>query len=123
MSAGTATSGGTASTARLANCMHLFAIPRNRLLEPVAKRRPGAEAEGGFRARGVECAARLAVRHRGVPHDPALEAGQLCDRLGEVADRDLGPGADVDGSRVVVALRGEEERLRRVLDVEELACR
>src|SRR4029450_6737006 len=57
------------------------------------------------------------------PADLAGEAGELRDGLGEVADRDLDAGAEVDGLRLVVALRGEPDPLGGVLDVEELARR
>src|SRR6185503_13912773 len=43
---------------------HLVAVPGDRPLEPVAQRGPGAEAEQALRARHVEGASRLAVRHR-----------------------------------------------------------
>ena len=49
--------------------------------------------------RRVERAPRLPVRHRRVPDDLALEPGQLGDRLGELADRDLDAGAEVDRLR------------------------
>src|SRR5581483_6187718 len=100
-----AAAGGTTSTVRLTNRMHLFAIPRNRLLQAVAQRRPRTEAERRRCARRVECAARLSVRHRFVPPDRTVEARQLGDRLRELADRDLDARADVHRLRVVVALR------------------
>ena len=56
------------------------AVPLDRAREPVAKRRVRVEAEELLRARDVEAPSRLPVRHRGVPDDLALEAGQLGDR-------------------------------------------
>ena len=82
-----------------------------------------SEAEQPLGARGVELPARLAVRHRGVPDDLAVEAGHLGDRLGELADRRLDTGAEVDRLRPVVALGGEQQPVGAVVDVEELAGR
>ena len=66
---------------------------------------------------------RLAVRHRRVPDDLALEAGHVGDRLGELADRDLVAGAEVDRLGAVVALGREHEPLDAVVDVEKLPGR
>ena len=58
----------------------VLAVPGDRALDPFAQR---ASALGSRTAprRGVASsfAARLAVRHRGVPDDLAVEAGQLGD--------------------------------------------
>ena len=74
-----------------------------------------------MRAACVETAARLPVRHRAVPRDPALEAGDVGDELGEIADRDLVAGTEVDRLPAVVALGGERQPVDTVVDVEELA--
>src|SRR5207247_4755430 len=44
----------------------------------------------------VEAAARLPVGLARVPHDPAAEAAVVRDHGGEVADRDLVPGPEID---------------------------
>src|SRR5437588_7238312 len=119
-------SGFAAATTRLrSGCMHrrLRPVPGDRLLEPRAERCARLEAEQLLRARRVERAARLPVRHARVPDDLALEPGQLRDQLGEVADGDLRARAEVHRLVAVVALRAEHEALDRVLDVEELARR
>src|SRR5690242_15593847 len=74
----------------------VLAVPGDRPLQPLAQRRPRAEAEELLRPRGVEEPARLPVRLRLVPEELAVEPGQLRDQRGEVADRDLVAGADVD---------------------------
>ena len=58
-----------------------------------------------------------------VPRDLAVEAGQLRDQLGQIADRDLVAGAEVDRLGAVVPLGGEHEPFDAVVDVEELARR
>ncbi len=55
------------------------------------------------------------------PFELAVEARQLGDQLGELADRDLGAGAEVDRIGAVVAIGGKCQPLHAVLDVEELA--
>ena len=55
-------------------------------LEALPERGAGPEAEELGGARGVERASGLAVRHRGVPGDLALETGHIGDRLGEFAN-------------------------------------
>ena len=60
---------------RLGASERLLAVPGDRALEPLAKRRPRLEAEQLARARRVDAAPRLAVRPRRVPGDASLEAG------------------------------------------------
>src|SRR3954470_14314173 len=86
-----------AGRARSGSRMHrrLLAIPGDGPLEPLAQRRLRLEPELPLRPRGIEAPARLAVRHRLVPDDPAFEVGQLRDELGELSDRDLLRRADV----------------------------
>src|SRR3954447_9290343 len=114
-----------ARTAALRTCMLTrgVSIPGDRLLEPLTQRRARAEAEELLRARRVELSARLAVRHRRVPHQLALEPRQLRDQLGELADRRLDTGAEVDRLAGVVPLGRERQARRRVVHVEELAGR
>src|SRR5579862_790478 len=112
-------------TATLAADMRdgVIAIPGDRPLEPLAKRGACLEAEELTRARCVQAAARLTVRHRRVPGQLSLEAGELGDRLGELANRGLDAGAEVDGLGPVVPFRGEQQSFGAVVDVEELAGR
>src|SRR5688500_10241397 len=72
-------------------------VPLDRSLQPLAEGRARAEAEQLLGAARLELAARLTVRLRRVPDELALEAGQLGDELGQVADRDLLARAEVDG--------------------------
>src|SRR4029077_20912763 len=67
----------------------VLAVPRDRPLEPVTQGGARLEAEQLSRAAPIETGARLAVRHRAVPLDLAIEAGQLRDQLGQIPDRDL----------------------------------
>src|SRR5258708_279395 len=101
----------------------LLAIPSDRAREPVPELRPGLEPEQLPGLCDVESAARLAVRHRGVPGDLALEAGQLGDQRGQLTDRYLLPRPEVDWIGAVVVLGGEQQAVGGVLDVEELAGR
>src|SRR5262249_34869525 len=93
----------------------VLAVPGDRAGEALAQRRPPPDPERRLGPRGVEGPPRLAVRHRAVPHELTVEAGQVGDRLGERPDRDLGAGSDVDGPGLVVPVGGEDERLGRVL--------
>src|SRR5262249_61633687 len=84
-------------------------VPGDRLLEAHAERRLRLEPEQLTGARRVEAAARLPVRHRGVPADLALEAAQLGDKLGKLAARDLLARAGTDRLGSVLVLRREQE--------------
>src|SRR6478735_9976337 len=99
------------------------AVPRDRPLQALGQRRLRLEAEQPLRLRGIERAARLAVGHGRVPADLAREARQLGDRRGQLADRGLDAGAEVDRLGAVVELGRTDEAVRAVLDVEELARR
>ena len=81
------------------------------------------EAELLARAVNVELASRLAVGLGRVPNDLAFESGELRDQRHQVADGDLAARAEVHRLGLVVALGGEDDRPRRVIDVEELARR
>src|SRR4051794_29813255 len=106
-------------------CMReaVLAVPADRPCETLAQRRARAEAEESLGARCVELPARLPVRHRRVPHDLSAETGQIGDRLRELADRRFDARAEVHRLPAVVALRGQQEALGAILDVQELACR
>src|SRR2546423_12506664 len=91
-------------------------VPLDRTCQAVSKARRRAKAEQLLGARHVELAPRLAVRLRRVPRDLAVVAGQLGDHLRELPNRDLLARAEVDGLLAVVALRGEPDPFRAVLD-------
>src|SRR5712692_2445074 len=97
--------------------------PINRLAERLWKSRSRAETETFLRPARVDLAARLAIRLRDVPEDPALEPDDLGDGRREVADGDLEARSQVDRVARVVVLRSEHDSLRSVLDVEELSRR
>src|SRR3954454_22923627 len=96
----------------------LRAEPGDGPLEPLAQRRARLEAEQLPGARGVERAARLAVRHRRVPDDLPRDPRQVGDQFRRLANRGLDAGSEVDRVAAVVPLRGERETLGCVLDVE-----
>src|SRR4051794_35765362 len=98
-------------------------IPGDRLLEPLTQRRASTEAEELLRACRVELSPRLAVRHRRVPHQLAVESRQLRDQLRQLADRRLDARAQVDRLDAVVPLGRQGQTLGCVVDVEELARR
>ena len=90
------------------------AIPGDRPLEPLAERRPRPEAEELARRARRRAAARLAVRHRRVPDDLALEADDLGDELGESrGSRSRSPVPRLTGLGAVVALGREHAAPRR----------
>src|SRR5262245_32182429 len=96
--------------------------PGDRPREPLVERRAPDEPEALASARRLEPTAKLAVGTRGVPDDPSLEAGDRGDLAGQVADRDLLSRPDVDRLRPVIALGSQRDRVRGVVDIEELAC-
>src|SRR5688500_43105 len=69
-----------------ANCMEgrFGAVPRDRALQTLPKGRLRDPAQALAGAARVEGAARLPVRHRGVPDDLAFEAGHVGNGLGEL---------------------------------------
>src|SRR5204862_4322416 len=73
------------------------------------------------RACDVEVARRLPIGSGAIPNDLALEAGELADRVGEIADLRLAPGADIHRFRGLKPLGRQQQRARGVVDVEELA--
>src|SRR5262245_36606780 len=97
------------------------AKPGDGAREPLVEGRRRVPTDEVACAGGVERAARLAVGTRRVPRELAREAGGLRHGAREVADQDLAPGPDVDRRRVVDGPRRGDDRLRGVLDVEELA--
>src|SRR5207249_2332172 len=96
-------------------------VPLDRLAQPFFERRGGLEAEEVRGPRGIEAAARLAVGLVRIPHEAPGEPGELHDQRRDVADRDLEARAEVDRLGPVVVLGREEDPLRGVLDVQELA--
>src|SRR2546428_9114321 len=69
--------------------------PLDRPAEPLVQGRRGAPSQKRLRARSVEAAPGLPVRHGGIPMKPSLEPGEGGDLLCQLLDRDLEPGADV----------------------------
>ena len=96
----------------------LLAEALDRALQALAQRSLGLEADQLAGPGDVEVARRLAVGPRGVPDDLALEADELLDRLGEVADARLdarcrcSPGRSGRGARRRGAARGRRRRRR-----------
>src|SRR3954468_1678890 len=72
---------------------------RDALLEPHL----GREAEELRGLRGIERAAWLPIRHRGIPTNFAVEADGSRDDLRRLPDRRLDPGSEVDRFGIVVA--------------------
>src|SRR5687768_17827347 len=99
------------------------AKPRNRLTQTLIHRRTRAESEELRGAAGVEHAPRLAVRLGRVPYDLAAESGLARDDPREIADQHFLAATEVHRFGAVVALRGGDDSLGRVLDIEELARR
>src|SRR5881628_620911 len=79
----------------------------------------GGETEALAGPGHVEAPARLAVRLGGIPDEASPISGGAGDQRGQIADGDLLAAADVDGVGGVVALGGQHQRPRGVIDVEE----
>src|ERR1044071_6203339 len=95
----------------------VFEVPRDGAFDAVGERGLRLEAEPLARAADVELPARLAVGLRRIPRETAGESGRLGDHRGELADRDLVAGAEVDRVARVVALARQDQPLGGVLDV------
>src|SRR5947208_635748 len=89
--------------------------------DAVRERGPGREPELLAGPRDVQATPRLSVGLAGVPDEAPLEGGRPRDDPGQVADRDLLAAAQVHRVAGVILLGGEDDALRRVLDVEKLA--
>ena len=72
-------------------------------------------------ALGVQLAARLPVGLGRVPQHAAPIAGERHDPIHQVLDRNLLRRPDVNRSRLVVPLGGQNDGVCRVVDVKELA--
>src|SRR5690606_38105374 len=81
----------------------------------------GFESEFLLGALGVEAAAGLAVGFGGVPAEFTVEAAEAADGLGEVLDRDLHAGTEIDRLGAVVAVGRHSNALGGVADEEEFA--
>ena len=103
--------------------LRVLAIPRDRLREAsrsaVRARKPKSFSarEASSERRG--CPFGIDVSQTISPSKPVI----VGDRLGEISDRGLDTGAEVDRLGAVVALRGQAESFDAVVDVEELAGR
>src|SRR3954452_9110456 len=93
----------------------------DRPAQPLLERHLSPETHHPAGARHVKIARGLAVGIRVVPDDLALEAAELVNHLGEVADARLHARADVHRLRDFEVLRGKDHRPRGVVAVEELA--
>src|SRR5262245_53082390 len=94
------------NAAQLAVGVDLVAEPLVGRHQPVAQldlRRPAESAE----ARDVEQLARRAVGLGGVPHEFGAGVDDLADGLGQLLDRHVDAGADVDVRVIVVVLHQE----------------
>src|SRR3989338_6240925 len=92
----------------------LGAIPLNSFLESFLETGFRAETEFFFRARGVECAARLTVRLCGIPPNLAFEIHKSTDQCDEFLDGDFHSRADIHRLRFVIAFGGENYALGRI---------
>src|SRR2546426_11452888 len=101
----------------------LFEEPLDGLAQPHIERGPRLEPEARLRARRGEPPARLTVRLRGVPRNPAGEADLRGNGPDQILDRNFVTRADVHRLAAVVPFRGQHDRLRGILDIEELARR
>src|SRR6266508_6700523 len=98
-------------------------VPGDGPLQALLKRSASDEAEQLMGTGRVKCPSGLAVRFGGIPADLAAKAAHCTDQMGEVADRDLAAGTEVDGQGTVVSLGTEDDPLGGVLDVDELPRR
>src|SRR5260370_1116352 len=88
-----------------------------------ARRDVGADAECARGGGGVEGGAGLAVGFRRVPAEFALEPAQVANQLDQFADGNFPARADIHRVGLVVAFRGEGNRVGGVADEEEFARR
>src|SRR5690348_194542 len=98
-------------------------IPRDRAPQTFLESRMRTEAEALLGSSRVEVASRLSVRLRRIPRNPAGEAHDARDHFGERLDRELAARSDVHRIAAVVAFAREQDRLGRVLDIQELPRR
>ena len=83
----------------------------------------GTPAEQFVGAGGVDAPAGLAVGFARVPAQLTVEADEPGDRLHRLADRHFVVRAEVDRIDALVALGGEDDGPRRIVDEEVLAAR
>src|SRR5699024_1142605 len=82
----------------------------------------GGEAEEFSGAAVVDPATRLPVRFGTIPAQLPVETGDRSDAFGEIGDRHLFIGAEVDGFGTVVAFRGFQDPPGGIIDVEKFAA-
>src|SRR5690606_21094285 len=97
-------------------------VPGVRVLDAFSQADPRLPAEALEPAAVHELAGR-AVGLAGVEGEVSFVADDVLDRLGELADGDVGAGADVDRSGKRDVFEQEQARVGEVVGVEELAPR
>src|SRR4051794_20767066 len=104
--------------------LEVLARPGDRPLEPVAQPNLGAEAELALGLRRIAVAlAGVVPLARRRERDRRRVAGELVDRLGELADRRLHAGGEVVDLAGPAAQRAGLEPARHVLDMDQVAAR
>src|SRR5712692_4083397 len=93
-------------------------IPCNSTLQPLAKIHSGTEAELLLRPARIQAASGLAIRLRSIPDNPPTKVTQFSDQLSQVLNSDFHSRAQVHRLRLVVPFRCQDNRLRRILDVQ-----
>src|ERR1700760_3492238 len=103
--------------------MRFALVPVDGARQAFFHRRPGAEAEFVGRAGYVELAPGLTVGLRRIPDDLAAEPDPGGDCPCQIADGDLLAGTEIHRLPLVVLLRGDDDALGGILDIEKLARR
>ncbi|SRR6266487_975710 len=101
----------------------MVAVPVDRTLESGAKIGGRLEAELLPGSGHVEHTARLAVGLGRIEDEATGESAEFSDELRKVSNANLESRTDVDRLRRIVALRGQHDGLRTVLDEQKLARR
>ena len=74
-------------------------------------------------SRNLRGVAWRAVRPAGVEAEDALVADDLGDQSSQIGDRDVGPDADIDRGRLVIALHHRDACVGEIIDVKEASPR
>src|SRR5678816_4700028 len=101
----------------------MLPIPLDGAPQPSGEVDRRREAECFARTRGIQLPTRLAIGLARVPHDAARVADFSGNHLREFADSDLVGRAQIHRVALVIALRGEDDALGGVIDVQEFPRR